>query len=52
MDDRNQIKLKIEAMEQMMFANEMADNFYYISGRRAVDLRRLDQLKKELKKYD
>lgn len=36
-------------MEQVMFTNEMSDNFYYTSGRRAKDKQRLEDLKNQLK---
>lgn len=42
------IQTDIRTLKQHMALKEFSDNFYYTSGRRADDLRRLAELEKEL----
>ncbi len=45
----SQIKEAIRQQDDRMYCSEMADNFYYTSGRRAKDLEIRRRLEEELK---
>lgn len=49
MRDIEQIKKEIEQLENQMFINECADNFYHTRGSYYSDRYELNKLKQELK---